>query len=115
MRQHRLVTRFLPVRKTAVSTLKRLNEFQSIPHESSEWKIYVSTGKNLFMPEGTMDIANDIMFNRLPRQKIVLFESDTEAYAAICQDSFIPQMLKVAAINDSEKTMAFVRQLAPKG
>lgn len=115
MRQHRLVTRFLPVRKTAVSTLKRLNEFQSIPHESPDWKIYVSTSQNLFLPEGTHDIAGNIILNRLPRQKIILFESDTEAYVTICQDSFIPQMLKVAEINDAEKTMAFVRQLAPRG
>jgi hypothetical protein len=58
----------LPVRKTAVSTLKRLNEFQSIPHESLEWKIYVGTGKNIFLPEGTHDIAGDSIFNHLLRQ-----------------------------------------------
>lgn len=115
MRQHRLVTRFLPVKKTAAITLKRLIEFRLIPHESSEWKIYISEGKNLFLPEGTHDIASDLVFNRLPPQKIILFESDTEVFAAICQASFIPKVLKVAEINDAEKTLAFVRQLAPRG
>ena len=115
MRQHRLVTRFLPVKKTAVSTLKRLNECAQIGHQSSVWRIYVTLNKAPFLPEGTQDILTDLIFDRLPPQKLVIFESDTESYAAICQASFIPQLEKVAAINDIEKTLKFVKQLAPKG
>ncbi|MCB9422551.1 MAG: hypothetical protein H6667_22305 [Ardenticatenaceae bacterium] len=115
MRQHRLVTRFLPVKKTAVITLKRLNEFRQIRHDSTEWTIFVSTGKNIFLPDGAQDIAGDIILNRIPRQKIIIFESDAEAFVVVCQDSFVSQLEKVAGISDSEKTLAYVRQLAPKG
>ena len=113
MRQHRLVTRFSPVKKIVAANLRRLNECQQISQESPGWNIYIGINKGVIGPENMIGIGSDVILNRLPRQQIIIFESDTKAYVAMCDADFIPKVVKVAEINDSEKVFTFVRKLAP--
>jgi hypothetical protein len=69
----------------------------------------------VFAPEEMVGVTGDILLGRTPPQQVVIFESETEAYIAVCHVDFIPQVRNMAATTDSEKILAYVRQLAPKG
>ncbi len=113
MRQGRLVTRFAPAKKAVFSNLKRLNQCQQITQQPQKWEIYVGTSDGLFPPEEMIDIVSDYILGRIPRQQIIIFDSDTEAYIAVCHIDFIPKVRNMAATTDSEKIFAYVQQLAP--
>lgn len=115
MRNGRLVTRFGPIKKVVSSTLKRLNECQQVTQKPQNWEIFIGTSEGMFPSVEMVGIASDILLGRKPPQQVVIFESETEAYIAVCHVDFIPQIKNMAATTDSEKILAYVRQLAPKG
>lgn len=113
MRTHRQVTRFSPIKKSILPSLKQLNQCRQINQQSTPWKIFVSAGKHIFPPEDMIDVVSDVALHRLPHQQMIIFESETEAFVALCQVDFIPTVIKMADNTDSDKIYAYVKKLAP--
>ncbi|MCA9930036.1 MAG: hypothetical protein KC419_16245 [Anaerolineales bacterium] len=113
MRKGRLVTGLVPIKKSVLSTIRRLNECQPITEPSAEWTISIGMSKYLFPPEGMTHIVNEIVLGRTPSQQIVIFESEAEAYVVVCHPDLIEQVRQMAATTDPENILAYVRQMAP--
>lgn len=101
-------------RRSKIATSSpQLGSIQIKDPQSPKWKIFVDTSEGIIPPMDMYGIASEIILNHIPPQQLIIFESDTEAYVAICPLDFIPKVVKMAAVTDSEKTLAYVRQLAP--
>jgi hypothetical protein len=112
MAHQRLVTRFSQVDKSELPELKILNKCQHILQSSPKWEVFAGMSKQVFPPKNMRDILYDLLLSNIPSQQIVIFESQQEAYVAMCQLNLIHEVIKMTHLNGSETAFTFVKQLA---
>jgi hypothetical protein len=62
-----------------------------------------------------LEVITAMMAYEIPPQRLLLFEAGGEAYLVLCQENFALEVLKTAALQDSEAAFAMVANFAPRG